>query len=145
MNIKVQRYAHGKDSTGGILFVNGKFFGYTLEDEYRKVKVPGETRIPEGIYPIKLRDAGGMNKRYAKKYGFHRGMLHLQDVPGFEWIYIHPGNTDDHTEGCILVGFSANQKKLEGTIGRSVDAYSDLYNLILRAIDRGEDITMEVT
>ena len=64
-----------------------------------------ETCIPEGEYEIKLRTVGGFNERYTKKYPtMHRGMLWLQDVPGFEYILIHQGNTDEHTSGCLIVG-----------------------------------------
>lgn len=145
MRLRLERYAHGDDSTAGLLFVNDEFFGYTLEDEDREVKVADETRIPAGDYQILLRDEGGMTKRYAKKYPFHRGMLHLQDVPGFKWIYIHPGNTDDHTSGCLLVGYHAVHYEGENTLRSSRVCYSKLYNLILLAMDRGEDVHIEVT
>ena len=81
----------------------------------------------------------------AAKYPFHRGMLHLQDVPGFEWIYIHPGNNDDHTSGCILVGYNAARTKgNENAISRSIDAYSDLYKMIVAAMEAGEEITIDI-
>lgn len=146
MIIRVMRYAHGKESTGGLLFVNGKHFGYTCEDQAQPgEKVMHETRIPPGRYELELRDAGGMNERYKAKYPFHRGMLHLRNVPNFEWIYIHIGNTDDHTSGCILVGRSASRgANGEYTIGQSVTAYEKLYKLIYAAIHSGEEVWVEV-
>jgi hypothetical protein len=145
MQIKLKGYSDGLDSTGGLLFVNDDFFCFTCEDEYRAEKVYGETRIPRGKYQIKLRDAGGMNEKYKQRYSFHRGMLHLQNVPNFEWVYIHTGNTDDHTEGCILVGFGTDVDGGEITVSRSREAYEKLYNYILLAIDKGEEIEMEIT
>lgn len=139
MEIKLKRYSSRSDSTAGLLFVNDLFFCYTIEDQKQERKVPGETRIPTGRYEIKFRDAGGMNERYKKKYSDHIGMLHLQDVPEFEWIYIHPGNNDDHTTGCILVGYGTNFK-VEHTVQRSVDAYQMLYTLCRLATDQGEQI-----
>ena len=91
MELRLLRYGHGEDSTGGLLFVDGIHFGYTCEDESRLVKISGETRIPPGRYEIKLRNEGGMTKRYARRFAFHKGMLHLQEVPGFKWVYIHVG------------------------------------------------------
>lgn len=144
MELLLSRYGQGADSTGDLLFINGEFFCHALEDEYREIKIAGETRIPAGRYEIKLRNEGGLTKKYAAKYPFHRGMLHLQHVPGFEWIYIHTGNTDDHTDGCILVGYSAEVNRHEHTIGRSVEAYSDLYQLVLLALDRNERIFITI-
>ena len=144
MKLELLRYTADQDSSGGLLLIDGKFFCYTCEDEKREIKIAGETRIPNGNYKIKLRDEGGMTKRYAAKYDFHQGMIHLQDVPNFKWVYIHVGNTDDHTEGCLLVGYGANRNNLENTVGRSRDAYTDLYKLILAAIAAGEEIEIKI-
>lgn len=144
MELKLLRYSSDADSTGGLLYMDGKFFCYTCEDEKREIKIKGETRIPDGIYKIKLRDAGGMTKRYAARYSFHRGMLHLQDVPGFDWIYIHVGNNDDHTEGCLLVGYGANRVDDENQVMSSRLAYSDLYKMIVAAMDAGEEVSIEI-
>ena len=106
MKYEVLRISSGKDATSGLLFeVNQNkrtFLAYTLEDEQRDVKVWGETRIPAGTYKLKLREEGGFHNRYLNKYGntFHKGMIHVQDVPGFEYILWHTGNTDEHTAGC---------------------------------------------
>lgn len=144
MELILKRFSSTHDSTCGLLFVNNEFFCYTLEDQPQEVKVAGETCIPRGTYEIKFRDAGGMNERYKKKYKGHIGMLHLQDVEGFEWIYIHPGNTDDHTEGCILTGFGT-QKNGDHTVQRSVEAYEELYQIIKMAIvERGERVRIHV-
>ena len=144
MNIKLKRYTDSIDSTGGLLFVNGSFYCFTCEDQYQTKKVYGETRIPEGTYEIKLRDAGGMNERYKKRYPFHKGMLHLQGVPNFTWIYIHPGNNDDHTEGCILVGLSSFYFNNETTISSSVEAYENLYKELIKHFEHGEKVFIEI-
>ena len=99
MKLNVVRTQFGKDATNGLLFVNGVFEAFTLEDEIRDVKVKGETAIPLGEYEIKLRTVGGFHTKYTSKYGaaFHKGMLELQNVPNFQYILIHTGNTDSHT------------------------------------------------
>ena len=87
MKLQVVRTQLGKDATNGLLFIDGLFECYTLEDQYQAVKVMHETCIPEGTYQIKLRTIGTFDKRYKSKYPtFHRGMLWIQDVPGFEYI-----------------------------------------------------------
>ena len=124
------------------MFINGTFECFTLEDTFNEPKVWGKTRIPEGTYDIILRNEGGMTVKYAKRYPNHKGMIWLQDVPGFEWVYIHTGNNENHTDGCILVGDSVYLDN--GTIGNSRDAYKDLYSKILVALDNGEEITVEI-
>ena len=147
MKLEVLRFSSQKDSTNGILFdvtTDRKFLCYTLEDEHREEKVLGETRIPEGTYQIALRKVGGFHAKYASKYGsMHKGMLHVQDVPGFEYILIHTGNTDEHTAGCLLVGDTQQQnitKSKSGFIGASVDAYKRIYPLISSILERGDKV-----
>ena len=122
-----------------------EFLAYTLEDAWRENKVSAETRIPEGTYNIKLRTTGGFHSRYANKFGdWHKGMLHVQDVPGFEYILIHTGNTDEHTSGCLIIGDSQenNQLKKDGFIGRSTQAYKRIYPPIAEALENGEEVTI---
>ena len=149
MKLEVLRVSSESDSSSGLVFdvTNGrKFLCYSLEDEYRSEKVMHETRVPAGTYKILLRKEGGFHGRYTKKYGsdFHKGMLHVQDVPGFEWILIHTGNTDEHTSGCLIVGDSQenNQLKKDGFIGRSTQAYKRIYPPIAEALENGEEVTI---
>ena len=145
---EVLRFSSQEDSTLGMLFdvTDGrKFLCFTLEDEARDEKVKGETRIPAGTYKIKLRNEGGYHNRYVKKYGsMHKGMIHVQDVPGFTYILWHTGNTDEHTNGCLLFGDTSQQNiTKEGFIGASNDAYKRVYPPIADAIEK--DGEAEVT
>lgn len=118
----------------------------SLEDTYRDEKVEGETRIPAGTYRVKFRDEGSMTQKYARRFpDMHRGMLWLQDVPGFEWVYIHIGNTRHDTAGCILVGETTGVN-LENahTIVRSGPAYKALYRKCLKAWENDEAITITI-
>ena len=143
MKLRVVRYLSSDDFTLGMLLdeTNGKhFLCYTLEDEHREEKIMHETRIPAGTYNITLRTVGGFHGRYTKKYGdMHKGMLWVRDVPGFEYILIHTGNTDEHTSGCLIVGNSSDRK---GFIGSSVSAYKRIYPAIAEALERGEEVTI---
>jgi hypothetical protein len=141
LNLLLQRFPSLEDSTLGGVSIDGRFCAFTLEDERRDVKVKGETRIPAGTYTIKLRTEGKVNEKYAGKFPEHRGVLWLQNVPGFEWVYIHIGNTDDHTEGCILVGDVA---MVHGELGQSTAAYRRIYGQVLNAIQAGEPVSIEV-
>ncbi len=160
MELEVIRFSSGTDSTNGALFEIDKhasaphaegyrckrtFLAYTLEDEYRKDKVYGETRIPNGTYKLALRTVGGYNEKYKRRFpDFHVGMLHVTNVPNFEYILIHCGNTDEHTAGCLLVGDSQenNQITKNGFIGKSTQAYKRIYPRIAEAIDCGEKVTI---
>ena len=147
MELKVLRGKSHEDHNGftiGDFYVNGKKECYTLEDEYRKVKVPGETRIPSGTYEIELYAMGTKHADYLKHYGsnFHKGMLHLKDVPGFTGVLIHCGNDDGDTAGCILLGMQQDEKN--GKIGASRLAYERLYPIILKALLKKEKVTITI-
>lgn len=128
MILTLVRNWSNSEATIGKLYVNGVFACYTLEDEFRVPKIHGETRIPPGVYPIGLHDSPKFSKRYGHK------MLHLQNVPGFEFILIHPGNSEKDTQGCLLVG-----KVVNGTLlGQSRDAYNELYARVSPAATKGD-------
>ena len=148
MKLDVVRTQFGEDATNGMLFINGVFEFFTLEDEVRNVKVHSETAIPLGEYEIKLRTEGGFHTKYTSRYGsMHKGMLWLQDVPGFTWILIHTGNTAQHTAGCLLLGETQQDldKGKDGFVGGSGDAYKKAYPKIAKAILNGEKVTIKYT
>ena len=148
MKLEGIRFNKGVDSTNGILFdvTDGrKFLCYTLEDESREEKVYGETCIPEGEYKVKFRKEGRYHNKYSKRFAeIHKGMLHIVDVPNFEYILIHCGNTDEHTAGCLLVGDTQenNNIKTNGFIGKSTIAYMRIYPPIAKALEAGEEVTI---
>lgn len=137
MLITVERIKSNDDATLSIVSINGKFECFGLEDEYRDDKVAGETRIPAGIYDVKLRTVGGFHTRYSSKFPWHEGMLHVQNVPDFEYILIHIGNTEKDTAGCLLVGTGA-YSGTDLTIQSSTDAYRKLYEKVLSAAKSGD-------
>lgn len=151
MKLHLHRLFGGQNSTiGKMVFAVGIFLGlvFTCEDEHRDVKVAGETRIPAGTYPIKLRAEGGFHERYLARFGadFHKGMLWLQGVPGFEWVLIHCGNTEKDTKGCIIVGMTATAYEGGGgEVSQSEAAYRLLYPAVRDAILRGVAVTITIT
>ena len=94
MKILLKRIFKGEDYTIGNIYVNGQYFADSLEDTVRDVKIKGKTAIPAGKYLILM--------TYSNR--FKKIMPLLIDVPGFEGVRIHSGNTPEDTEGCILVG-----------------------------------------
>jgi len=147
MKLDVIRTQFGKDATNGLLFIDGVFECFTLEDEIRDEKVYGETAIPLGTYEIKFRNIGGFDTKYKARYGttFHKGMLELQEVPNFQYILIHTGNTDQHTAGCLLLGETQQDldKGKDGFVGGSGDAYKKMYPKVREALLNGEKVTIK--
>lgn len=148
MKIDLIRTQFGNDATNGLLFINGQFECYTLEDQYQAVKVMHETCIPEGNYEIKFRKVGGFHKRYSERYkNAHYGMLWLQDVPEFEYILIHSGNTDEHTSGCILVGNTQQDLDIskDGMVGQSRLAYEKMYRKVASELLQGNKVNINIS
>ena len=125
--------------------VDGQFVCFGLEDEYREEKVVGETRIPAGTYRVALRKEGGFDQRYSKRFpDIHKGMLHITDVPNFEFILIHCGNTDEDTKGCLLVGSQANTERGNMSVVSSGLAYRKFYPLVVNAAEN-DDLSITFT
>lgn len=119
MKLELKRLHRTEKSTIGELYVNGKFECYTLEDVERKEKVYGETAIDKGTYQVVVTYSNA----------FKQNMPLLLNVPKFQGIRIHSGNTDKHTLGCILVG----QTRSVDFIGNSRLAYKSLFSKIKAA------------
>jgi hypothetical protein len=130
MEIDLRRVELSSFCTIGELYVDGEFVCYTLEDAVRDHKIPGETAIPAGRYQVIL--------TWSPR--FRRILPLLMDVPGFEGIRIHPGNTAADTEGCILVG------KVRGAaaVFQSRDAFDALFLKLEAATIVGREIWITI-
>lgn len=148
MELELKRFSNGVESTLGNMIINNSWECFSLEDEFRAVKVQGETRIPAGRYEVKFREVlSGLTKKYQDRYPWFKYHLHIQDVPGFNYVYLHIGNTDDHTDGCILLGDSATTNKHgnEGSIGSSRIAFKRFYEKVCAALNTGESVHINIT
>jgi hypothetical protein len=131
MKLSLIRKDFTERSTIGDLFIDGKWFCYTLEDVVRDgEKVSGQTAIPYGEYEV----ITNWSNRFKKI------MPLLLNVPGFEGIRIHPGNTDKDTEGCILLGSS----KAVDVVGGSKKAF-DLFFIRLQDGLKNGKVRLEIT
>ena len=144
MKLEVLRFNSGTTFTSGLLFdVTDNvrsFLCYTMEDQYNPTKIYGETRIPAGTYKLTLRAEGGFHNRYLSRYGadWHKGMIYVNDVPNYEYILWHVGNSPKDTKGCLLL--TKTQK--DGFGGASRAAYEEVYPAIRDAILSGEEVTV---
>jgi hypothetical protein len=143
MHLTLYRFSESKESTIGLLYQGKYFVCFTLEDQFQKVKVEGETRIPEGKYKIKQRRVlSGLTKKYRAKYPWFDYHFELQDVPNFKYVYLHVGNDDNHTDGCILIGDRLKSNKVDdvNNLGASGPAFSRLYKRMKDAFTVDIDI-----
>lgn len=147
MELSLVRFSDANGCTTGLMSVDGAFFCYALEDEHRAVKVRGETRIPAGRYPLAFRQVlSGMTAKYRQRFpGFFQWHLELQGVPGFTNVYIHAGNTDADTDGCILVGDTINNNRLAPAfLGNSGQAFERLYRRVAEELKAGKPVFIDV-
>ena len=141
MNIFQRRLFQTAEETISILYLDGGFACWILEDQHRAVKVWGDTRIPAGRYKLELRKKGSQHARYSRKFSFHKGMVHLLDVPNFKYIQYHIGNDEGDTAGCLLGGnYPVPSAILENRymVMESTIAYERTYPLIAKAILAGD-------
>jgi hypothetical protein len=129
MELQVKRIDLTDESTIGELSLNGQFECYTLEDKVRPVKIAGKTAIPAGRYEMII--------NFSQR--FRRELPLLLNVPDFEGVRLHPGNTDEDTEGCILVG----ETKKTNFVGDSKPAFDRLFPK-LKAASGKEKIYLEI-
>jgi hypothetical protein len=122
-----------------LVYVNGERICFSLEDEEREVKVSGETRIPAGIYKLRLQPRGRLHEIYKDRFDFHIGMITFINVPNFSGIMFHMGNVDTDTAGCPLLGESVElNRDGRSWIGPSKPAYERFYKLVAPAIAKHE-------
>ena len=140
MKLKLNRIALRKTYTIGKLYIDGKYFCDTLEDTVRDTnksgkfdngekKVKGKTAIPYGTYEIKW--------TYSPR--FKKYTPQLMNVPQFEGIRIHAGNSSTDTEGCLLLG----ENKKVGIVLNSRATINKFYQIIKEACYKGK-VTIEI-
>lgn len=152
MELRLERNHKLNDYTIGDLYIDDIFYCNTLEDtdrgltssmteqEINKIKIKGKTAIPTGKYKITL-DIISPRFSNSSLYKSIDGKLpRLLNVPGFDGILIHIGNTPKDTDGCILVGYN----KIKGQVLNSKDTFNDLYTKLLESKSKGELISITI-
>ena len=138
MEVVIHRTVNGPDACTGSIEVDAKHFGHSLEDVVRDLKadgsgkIPKQTAIPAGRYKV--------TKEMSRR--FKRWMPYLNRVPFFTGILMHSGNTEENTEGCILVGYRLTGDSISP--GTSRIAFDALYAKMEEAWGRGEEVWCDV-
>lgn len=139
MKVLQKRYCFGDDFTISRIELDNKSFNgcpYILEDAVREIpnksvrawKVKNETAIPVGTYEVE--------KTFSQRFG--KMVYQLMNVPGFEGVRIHSGNTSHDTEGCLIIGKERDEKN--GEVSGSRVAKDALERVLDAAVARGEKI-----
>ena len=140
MKLTLKRIALRSTYTIGRLYVDGNYFCDTLEDTVRDLnkngkfdngekKVYAKTAIPYGTYEIKW--------TYSPR--FKKYTPQLMNVPSFEGIRVHAGNTSADTEGCLILG----ENKQVGKVLNSRATINKFYTIIKKACSKGK-VTIEI-
>lgn len=146
-----QRYSDDGNSTLGLLFKKLDdvkklhYFCDTLEDEYRDDKVMHETRIPAGRYELKiLKQDTPLTLKHRKSYGaWFKYHIEITGIKGFTGVYVHVGNTDDHTSGCLLLGYGSTKINAVQSINNSLLACKEWYSHVYDHLDHGGKACIE--
>lgn len=138
MELRLKRIARRDTYTIGRLYVDGEYFCDTCEDVdrglrqdmaqsvIRAIKRKGVTAIPTGRYRVTM-DVQSPKFRTKAMYQFCNGYLpRLINVPGFDGVLIHVGNTAKDTEGCLLVGKNTKVGKVLESRATFVKLYEKL-------------------
>ena len=150
MKLTLKRIARKEGYTIGRLYIDDAYFCDTLEDKDRgleqampldmikRIKVKGETAIPTGTYELSMRH---ISPKYSRKkaFAFTGGVMpRLLNVPGYEGVLIHSGNTAADSEGCILVG----ENKAVGKVLNSMATFKALWAVLNQR--KSEPLTITV-
>lgn len=155
MELILKRIALRSEYTIGKLYVDGEYVADTIEDTVRdldkngkfangEVKIPGKTAIPYGRYEITMKVKSPKYSNFskyswAKKYDGY--LPRLLNVPHFDGVLIHVGNSELDSEACVLVG----ENKVVGKVINSVNTFRKLMDeYLVPAKKRNEKIFIEV-
>lgn len=142
----VERFQPELDWTLSEFFIANKKECVGVEDEFRKIKVKGETRIDEGIFELDLRfspkfskkfyvnSKGELSKEKTTNFNIEHLLIWIKGTPRHEFVLIHWGNTDDDTDGCYIIGKTFATFNGQRGVTASQETYMRIYPLIFNKI-----------
>lgn len=147
-NILVKRVAREDSYTIGKLYINDQYICDTLEDTDRNltketpldkikdIKVYGKTAIPVGEYRVNMSAVSPKFKNRSWAVPYNGCIPRLENVPGFEGVLIHPGNTDEDTLGCILVG--------KNTVKGQITNSQNTFHILMKELQKFDEIFITI-
>lgn len=153
MNILIKRIAKKDTYTIGKFYIDGKYYCDTIEDKDRgidkttplskikSVKIANKTAIPTGTYDLTMKV---QSPKYLKSNTFVRYckayMPRILNIPGFDGVLLHTGNTAEDSSGCIILGYN----KTIGKVLDSMSAFKQVYPILKAASDKGDRISITI-
>jgi Family of unknown function (DUF5675) len=158
MNFILQRLYHTKeiasgDYTCGFLFNDDDSFrSFLLEDTHNENKIAGVTRIPAGIRELKLRkEDTPLTIKHRSTYDTpwfeaNPGWYHIEvtGIPNYTGVYIHSGNDDSHTLGCLLPNFAFDTTLNDKQGSKSLAAVDKFYSIVYPLLLAGKRVFIDV-
>lgn len=147
-NILVKRVARKDSYTIGKLYINDQYICDTLEDTDRNLtketpldkikdtKIYGKTAIPTGRYKVNMNTVSPKFKDRSWAVPYNGCIPRLENVPGFEGVLIHPGNTDEDTLGCILVG----KNNVKGQVTNS----QNTFHILMKELQKFNEVFITI-
>ncbi len=159
MKIAVRLLKEDSDSTLSEVLIDGVKSFFSIEDEERLVKVKGETRVDAGTYPLALRDSQKFSSSYLvnpngsfqiisaknateiqKSTWLPHKLIWVKNTPRHEFILMHWGNTDDDTDGCLIIGEAIGFIKGQQAVLLSRTCYEKWYPILAKEISIGNSL-----
>lgn len=137
--------SQGDYTIGFIIETMGRFKSFTVEDTYRPVKIQNETRIPAGLYelkinptdtPLTIKHRADYNKPGNEWFKYH---IELKGIAGYSGVYVHAGNDDLHTKGCLLLNYAVDTTATNKPGSKSTIAVEAFYKLVYPVLEEGRE------
>lgn len=127
MKVLLERERVTDDGTLGRLSIDGAFLAYSLEPGGDEDEHPP---IPAGHYTVIINESTR----------FKRRLPLIVNVPGRLGIRVHPGNTEQNTSGCVLLGYQRSGARLS----ESAAACTAFQHMIAHPLASHEDVAFDV-
>ena len=142
--ITVLRFSDDGATTVGLLYLNGHFYCYTLEDTYHAQKIADNTRIPAGTFSVDFNRADTpltlkYRNHFPDWFTYH---LEIMNVPGFQGVYIHSGGDHNDTSGCLLVSNRLTIDANNTFFTNSQTTFKQLYQYLKETLDKGTRVRL---
>lgn len=143
--VSLHRFMNDGETTLGMLFVNQQLICYTLEAGKQASNTHLPFRIPAGTYVFGFhKTETPLTTIYRQQYNWFSSHLVIQDVPGFDTVFLYLGEPENRHQGCVQIADSLNNESLSNSLADSIKAYQRLYEKVTEITNKGEQLHISV-